>query len=370
MPPPEEEGGAARRCCVWLVSCCFLMVLLAGGVLLALYIVLPESPDTASFPVAGVVLVAIPWLFWLVTCTYRCTKVCDVERPLVRAATVAPASGNKVTIAGGDDSFHYMLCSVTGSSVNQSIAALKGPVDLQVGHDSGNGADDRCDGDHERRQAQHLQAHPPRAPPPDPILCHVHLHREVNRQRPEAGRPSSPTTSLKNGSERQWQRYFPRDEAGVWPRSGRPLLHEGEQRLAEDLASTDEVDDDGSVGDVEEPKGVEAEVGEEVAGHLVAKGRVAHAAAQHVEEHCRDDGVLDFYEDEREEVGEGNVAEGLEVVPHLLGQRECEMTPMLIPVRQPLPLFQCKERLRIRWWTDDLGNALADGRVGEGQDGG
>ncbi|KAG6479957.1 hypothetical protein ZIOFF_063434 [Zingiber officinale] len=103
-PPPEEEGGAARRCCVWLVSCCFLMVLLAGGVLLALYIVLPESPDTASFPVAGVVLVAIPWLFWLVTCTYRCTKACDVERPLVRAATVAPASGNKVTIAGGDDS--------------------------------------------------------------------------------------------------------------------------------------------------------------------------------------------------------------------------------------------------------------------------
>lgn len=97
------------------------------------------------------------------------------------------------------------------------------------------------------------------------------------------------------------------------------------------------MDDDGGVGDVEEPEGVvEAEAGEEVAGCEVAEGGVAHAAAQHVEDggdggadeagffHCfrfRRRGlhrVLDFDEDDRERVGEGDVAERLEAPPYLL----------------------------------------------------
>ncbi|KAG6475351.1 uncharacterized protein LOC122022803 [Zingiber officinale] len=105
MQPPPEEGGTARRRCVWFVSCSLFLALLAGGALLVFYIAQPESPDTAWFPVAGMSLVAIPWLFWLATCTYRCTKIGDVERPPLRAAAVAPVPNNKVSpVDGGDDS--------------------------------------------------------------------------------------------------------------------------------------------------------------------------------------------------------------------------------------------------------------------------
>lgn len=55
------------------------------------------------------------------------------------------------------------------------------------------------------------------------------------------------------------------------------------------LIGADKVDDDGSVGDVEEPVWVvEAKASKEVSWSIVAKGGVTHASAQHVEDcgHC------------------------------------------------------------------------------------
>ncbi|CAL9770649.1 unnamed protein product [Musa acuminata subsp. burmannicoides] len=92
MMPPDD--GRTRNACIWFVSCFFFLILLVGGSLLVIYIVLPESQDTFWFPIAGFVLVGIPWLFWITTCIYRSVMApkYDIERPPVRAAAVAPAA--------------------------------------------------------------------------------------------------------------------------------------------------------------------------------------------------------------------------------------------------------------------------------------
>ncbi|WOL12896.1 hypothetical protein Cni_G21664 [Canna indica] len=68
MPPNEGRGGDV---CIWLITFLFFLVLLAGGAFLVLYIALPESKETAWFPVVGMFLVAVPWAFWILTCFYR-----------------------------------------------------------------------------------------------------------------------------------------------------------------------------------------------------------------------------------------------------------------------------------------------------------
>ncbi|KAG0499765.1 hypothetical protein HPP92_004456 [Vanilla planifolia] len=68
MPDPDGKSGDA---CVWFITCIFFLLILSGGAFLVLYIALPESNDNAWLPVAGMVLVAIPWLFWITTCVYR-----------------------------------------------------------------------------------------------------------------------------------------------------------------------------------------------------------------------------------------------------------------------------------------------------------
>ncbi|KAG6492053.1 uncharacterized protein LOC121999231 [Zingiber officinale] len=67
--PPSE--GRSSNVCVWFISCLFFLILLVGGGFLVLYITLAETEDTSWFPVAGMILVAIPWVFWILTCFYR-----------------------------------------------------------------------------------------------------------------------------------------------------------------------------------------------------------------------------------------------------------------------------------------------------------
>ncbi|KAK1311500.1 hypothetical protein QJS10_CPA08g01099 [Acorus calamus] len=68
MPPPPGRVGDV---CIWVVSCLFFLVIVAGGVSLVMYLTLPDSDDSLWYLVAGMSLVAIPWLFWLLTCAYR-----------------------------------------------------------------------------------------------------------------------------------------------------------------------------------------------------------------------------------------------------------------------------------------------------------
>ncbi|KAG9446034.1 hypothetical protein H6P81_012162 [Aristolochia fimbriata] len=64
----QSRAGDAR---IWIVTVSFLGCIMAGGAFLIMYISLPETPETAWYPVLGVALVGIPWLFWLVTFLYR-----------------------------------------------------------------------------------------------------------------------------------------------------------------------------------------------------------------------------------------------------------------------------------------------------------
>ncbi|XP_068666346.1 uncharacterized protein [Aristolochia californica] len=64
----HSRAGDVR---IWIVTLAFLGCILTGGTFLVMYISLPESPETAWYPVLGMVLVGIPWLFWLVTFLYR-----------------------------------------------------------------------------------------------------------------------------------------------------------------------------------------------------------------------------------------------------------------------------------------------------------
>ncbi|KAI3974384.1 hypothetical protein MKX01_031053 [Papaver californicum] len=67
----EKKQGDAR---IYLVSCVLFFCIVAGGVFLALYIHLPESESSAWYPAAGMILVGIPWIFWLLTLIYSCLK--------------------------------------------------------------------------------------------------------------------------------------------------------------------------------------------------------------------------------------------------------------------------------------------------------
>ncbi|XP_010930848.1 uncharacterized protein [Elaeis guineensis] len=93
MPPPPEARPGRKR--FWFISCLLFIVLLIGGSFLVLYITHPADDIPFWFPIAGMILVGIPWLFWIMTCIYRSIAVRsdDVERPPIRAAAVAPAGG-------------------------------------------------------------------------------------------------------------------------------------------------------------------------------------------------------------------------------------------------------------------------------------
>ncbi|GJN28704.1 hypothetical protein PR202_gb16861 [Eleusine coracana subsp. coracana] len=74
MPPKVEEGRPGATGCLWLVTVLLLISLLAGGACLVSYILLPPRQAPAWLPAVGLVLVALPWGFWIVTCMYRCAK--------------------------------------------------------------------------------------------------------------------------------------------------------------------------------------------------------------------------------------------------------------------------------------------------------
>jgi hypothetical protein len=68
MPVEDPTSG---RLFIWLVSFFLFITIAAGGSLLLMYVVLPADPSRAWFPVAGIALVCLPWLFWVLTCFYR-----------------------------------------------------------------------------------------------------------------------------------------------------------------------------------------------------------------------------------------------------------------------------------------------------------
>nr|GMD52198.1 hypothetical protein VIGAN_02139000 [Ipomoea batatas] len=139
-------------------------------------------------------------------------------------------------------------------------------------HGGGNGYD-------EARGAERLEANPFGAPLRDLLLNYIHFNWEINRQGPEPKGPEDPNDVIEEGEEHRdngaekvefvrgigagdGDLDFGGDEFVVRVVLGCGFFDEGEEGLAVDLVGADEVDDDGGVGDVEEPEWVvEAEAG-------------------------------------------------------------------------------------------------------------
>ncbi|XP_022719629.1 uncharacterized protein LOC111277448 [Durio zibethinus] len=65
----ERRQGDDR---IYIVTTVFFACIVAGGVFLGLYIFLPEAESALWYPVAGIILVGIPWIFWIGIYLYRC----------------------------------------------------------------------------------------------------------------------------------------------------------------------------------------------------------------------------------------------------------------------------------------------------------
>ncbi|KAL9680213.1 hypothetical protein QQ045_018091 [Rhodiola kirilowii] len=67
MPVSDPRKGALY---VWITSCFLFTCLIVGGALLALYLLKPESETTIWYPVAGLVFISLPFVFWGMTIAY------------------------------------------------------------------------------------------------------------------------------------------------------------------------------------------------------------------------------------------------------------------------------------------------------------
>ena len=66
-----DQDPSSGRAFIWLISCFLLISIIAGGGCLVAYMILPESEVAPWLPNLGVVLVCLPWAFWLLTFIYR-----------------------------------------------------------------------------------------------------------------------------------------------------------------------------------------------------------------------------------------------------------------------------------------------------------
>ncbi|XP_057519221.1 uncharacterized protein LOC130799939 [Amaranthus tricolor] len=59
------------RCYIWVIAILLFSCIISGGTFLMLYMILPATPTTSYYPVVGIVLVCLPWFFWVLTMLYR-----------------------------------------------------------------------------------------------------------------------------------------------------------------------------------------------------------------------------------------------------------------------------------------------------------
>nr|GMC53286.1 homeobox-DDT domain protein RLT1 [Ipomoea batatas] len=156
-----------------------------------------------------------------------------------------------------------------------TVAGLEWPVNLKISDNSGEGPNGGGNGDDETGGAEDLEADPFGAPLGNLFLNDVHFDGEVNGEGPESEGAEDANDVIEEGEEHgddggeNHEKGAPDEaekvcgyEVGIWEFLFGGFLDEGEEGLAVDLVGADEVDDDGGVGDVEEPEGVvEAEAG-------------------------------------------------------------------------------------------------------------
>ncbi|KAJ1427862.1 hypothetical protein SESBI_09244 [Sesbania bispinosa] len=72
-------GGREGDVRIYFIYVFFLACTIAGGVFLFMYILKPNSESLPWYPIAGMTLVAIPWLFWFLIYLYRCYKTMNLQ---------------------------------------------------------------------------------------------------------------------------------------------------------------------------------------------------------------------------------------------------------------------------------------------------
>ncbi|KAI0507917.1 hypothetical protein KFK09_014045 [Dendrobium nobile] len=94
MAIPTVKSG---NICFWFISFLFFLLILAGGAMLILYITLPEMEDSTWLAVAGIVLIAVPWLFWILACLYLTLF------PWRKPCVVVPVASADLKLEGAGD---------------------------------------------------------------------------------------------------------------------------------------------------------------------------------------------------------------------------------------------------------------------------
>lgn len=169
-----------------------------------------------------------------------------------------------------------------------------------------------CDERHDQASpAEYLEPHPSAGVPGHFGLCNVHLYGEVHGQRVERSRPNqteevveewedhrdhcchyhvqcSPHQSkgveAVNSAERNVDSMLCGDQFVFRPFLPAAVLHKAEYRLCEHLVSSNEVDGNAYIGEVDQPERlVEPESGEKVSGSVVSEGGIADATAEGIE---------------------------------------------------------------------------------------
>ncbi|KAK2638509.1 hypothetical protein Ddye_026304 [Dipteronia dyeriana] len=137
----KERKGDAR---IYLISAFFFVCVVCGGVVLGLYIFLPETFSQSWYPVAGMLLVGIPWIFWLFAYLYRCflpttSTSTSTNNNNFNASTSTPSSrtpGTAVAAASEEEDqspvspgrhVHFGAVVVMGSKGNKSQESAQCP---------------------------------------------------------------------------------------------------------------------------------------------------------------------------------------------------------------------------------------------------
>ncbi|KAM5550945.1 hypothetical protein ABKV19_027344 [Rosa sericea] len=141
----EQRKRDAR---VSIISALFFTCIVAGGVFLFLYMLLPGAQAKPWYPIVGLILVAVPWLFWIVTCAYRCFKPGDSSTQIdgsgryvkaggggsSRTATTPPTTSGAPTIANASSAAGSPVNSPGGDQRHVQFAGV-----VAMGSDEGNG---------------------------------------------------------------------------------------------------------------------------------------------------------------------------------------------------------------------------------------
>ncbi|GAB4835565.1 hypothetical protein Ancab_000474 [Ancistrocladus abbreviatus] len=135
MPVVEQRAG---NCYIWVISVFLFLCIVAGGTFLALYLTDPGSASVHWYPIAGVILVGLPWFFWLLTCSYRLiSRACGFRMVCWGANFDGPGG----SVDGGGTLGRGVSIGGAGGSAGNGMQSEKGAAEAGGNStDSGDGA--------------------------------------------------------------------------------------------------------------------------------------------------------------------------------------------------------------------------------------